>query len=238
MKWRALFHDDAIVVVDKPAGLLGARDGSDEANLVDRLSVEYGKVFPVHRLDRDTSGVMVFARDEETHRLLNEQFEARAVHKTYHALVIGVPSWRELVIDAPLRVDADRRHRTLVDAERGKPSVTRARCVESFKRYSLIEAQPETGRTHQVRVHLASVGAMIAVDDLYGDGKPIFLSHFKKDYRASAEQEERPLLGRLGLHALRIAFHHPQTNELVTIEATYPKDFAAALKQLRKATFV
>jgi 23S rRNA pseudouridine955/2504/2580 synthase/23S rRNA pseudouridine1911/1915/1917 synthase len=135
------------------------------------------------------------------------------------------------VIDAPLRSDGDRRHRTVVDAESGKPSVTRLRVLSRFGAFALVEARPETGRAHQIRVHLSMAGAPIACDTLYGDGQPILLSAHKRGYRLR-DGDERPLLGRLGLHALRLELTHPLSGATITFEAPYARDFAAAVKQL------
>ncbi len=230
-----LYDDDHLIAVNKPAGISSAHDAArpDEPDLRALLEARFGPLWPVHRLDRDTSGVIVFARNEAAHRLLSEQFEGRDVTKIYHALVVGNPSWAERTADAPLRVDGDRRHRTVVDAVRGKPSVTHFRVLQRLKRYSLVEAVPETGRTHQIRVHAALLGHPIAADDLYGDGKPIFLSQLKRDYRATGA-EEIPLISRTALHARRLKLYHPATHELLDLLAPYAKDFNATVKQLEK----
>jgi RluA family pseudouridine synthase len=239
IKVPVLFADEALLVVNKPAGLTSLPDGydGDSPHLVDVLKPEFGRLWIVHRLDRDTSGVIALARDEVAHQSLNAQFESRAVHKVYHALVVGHPSWNERTISAPLLVDADRHHRTIVDDAEGKPAVTSVRVLERFGRgklrFTLVEAMPETGRTHQIRVHLAALGIPVAADKLYGNGRPILLSSFKSDYRGDLE-EERPILGRVGLHAFRLGLTHPVTGEPAQFEAPYPKDFGATLNQLRK----
>jgi RluA family pseudouridine synthase len=198
------------------------------------LQARFGEVWVVHRLDKETSGVLVVARSAEAHARLSAQFETRDVEKVYHALVRGEPRWEERVVDAPLLPNGDRRHRTVIDVEDGKPSLTRLRVLRRFKGLALVEARPETGRTHQIRVHLASIGSPIACDGLYGDGRPLLLSQFKRGYRPTAGQDERPLLGRLGLHALSIEFTHPTTDERVRFEAPYSKDFGALLNQMGK----
>ena len=238
-KVNILFSDHALLVVNKPAGVPTLPDGYDAGNpdLVALLESEFGHLWVVHRLDRETSGVIVLARDEESHRALNTQFESRVVTKVYHALVNGNPAWTERTIAAPLRPDADRHHRTLIDPENGKPAVTAFRVLERFghgdARYALVEARPETGRTHQIRVHLMALGTPVAVDALYGSPTPILLSAIKKQYRGDVETE-RPLLDRLGLHASLLEIQHPFTGNMLQIEAPYPKDIAATLNQLRK----
>ena len=232
---EVLHSDEAILVVSKPSGVPSVHDAMQpEQDVQTLLSAQFGELWVVHRLDKETSGVLVLARSAEAHARLSEQFETREVEKVYHALVRGEPRWDERVIDAPLLPNGDRRHRTVVDAEDGKPSVTRVRVVRRFKGLSLVEARPETGRTHQIRVHLASIGSPIVCDPLYGDGKPLLLSQFKRAYRPTAGQDERPLLGRLGLHASSIEFAHPATGARVRFEAPYAKDFGASLNQMGK----
>ncbi|MCK7479944.1 MAG: RNA pseudouridine synthase [Candidatus Moduliflexus flocculans] len=136
------------------------------------LSKGRGRLWAVHRLDKDTTGVLLLARSEEAHRALSRAFESRSVSKVYRALIRGVPDWTESSCDLSLSPDGDALHRTIVDAHRGKPSRTIFRIVTTFRDFSLVEARPETGRTHQVRVHLAALGFPVACDPLYGDGKP------------------------------------------------------------------
>ncbi|MCL5997123.1 MAG: RluA family pseudouridine synthase [Chloroflexi bacterium] len=239
MKIPVLHADETILVVNKPAGLPTLPDGYDTERLylVTALEPEHGTLWVVHRLDRETSGVIVLARNQEAHKSLNTQFEQRDVSKVYHALVSGNPMWDERTISAPLRADSDNHHRTVIDNDMGKPATTAFRVLERFGRgavrYALVEAQPETGRTHQIRVHLAALGAPVAVDLLYGKAAPILLSEIKRQYRGEVETE-RPLLDRLGLHALRLSIRHPLTGEQMQFEAPYPKDFGATLNQLRK----
>jgi RluA family pseudouridine synthase len=212
-----LYQDEFLLAVNKPAGLPTLPDGyqRDAPCLIDLLNQQFDRVWVVHRLDRDTSGVIVFARTAEVHRALNIAFDSRQIHKVYHAIVIGTPEWDEHLIDLPLRPDGDRRHRTVIDRARGKPALTRVRVLERFAQHTLIEAQPETGRTHQIRVHLAALDLPLAGDGLYGG----------KDAAA--------LIQRSALHARSIEFTHPVTHEAVALAAPYPDDFASALAQLR-----
>lgn len=229
-----LLADDDMVAVNKPAGVASVHDGTrpDEADLAALLRARFATVLPVHRLDRDTSGVIVFALTAEAHRDLSMQFERRETAKTYHALVAGAPGWEAQVIDAPLRSDADRRHRTMVDPAHGKPAVTHVRVLRRLGPFTLIEARPQTGRAHQIRAHLALLGFPIACDALYGDGAPIVLSRVKKDYRPNGD--ERPLIARLALHACALELRHPRTGAPLRLEAPYPKDFGAVVTQLGK----
>ena len=212
-----LYQEDSVLAVNKPAGLPTLPDGYNRAApcLIDLLKQQFDRVWVVHRLDRDTSGVIVFARTAEVHRALNIAFDSRQVHKVYHAIVIGVPEWDEHLIDLPLRPDGDRRHRTVIDRARGKPALTRVVVLERFSQHTLIEAQPATGRTHQIRAHLAALDLPLAGDVLYG-GKDMV-----------------SLIQRTALHARSIKFTHPVTREVLLLSAPYPNDFVATLAQLR-----
>lgn len=216
-----LYVDSDLLVVNKPAGLPVLPDGylPEAPFLKGLLQAEHGPLWVVHRLDKDTSGVVVLARNAPAHRSLNIQFEKRQVSKVYHALAMGAPSWESQSVTLPLRVDADRRHRTAVDNRGGKPAATDLRILERFSASVLVEAQPHTGRTHQIRVHLAAVGLPILADSLYGG--------------RSAESDAGPLIDRLALHAWRLSFTHPTSGQAAAFEAAYPDDFAAAVELLR-----
>ena len=210
-----LYSDDHLLAVNKPAGLPTLPDGYDKTApcLINLLKQQYGRVWVVHRLDKETSGVIVLARSAEIHRALNLAFDGREVHKVYHAIVTGVPLWETITNDTPLRPDGDRRHRTVIDRQHGKAAITHLRVLERFARQALIEAQPETGRTHQIRVHLAALHLPLAGDALYGG--------------------LRDLIARTALHACRIELAHPVEQEVLRVEAPYPLDFTEALRQLR-----
>jgi 23S rRNA pseudouridine955/2504/2580 synthase/23S rRNA pseudouridine1911/1915/1917 synthase len=229
-----LYADDSLLAVNKPAGLPSLPDGYQAGvpHLRSVLEPVYGRLWIVHRLDRDTSGVIVLARSSQVHRALNTQFQEHQTVKVYHALVAGSPGWDEQRVDAPLLPDGDRRHRSIVDARRGKPAVTEFYLLERFDGYALLEACPKTGRTHQIRAHLAHLGYPIVVDGLYGNGEGIYLSALKPGYRGG-RAEEPALLGRLGLHAWSLAFVHPLSGEQVSFNAPYPQDFQTALKRLK-----
>ncbi len=238
-----LWSDEALLVVNKPAGLPVIPDGyhPDAPHLRGLFQPVYGRLWTVHRLDKDTSGVVVLARSAAAHRSLNTQFQERQTGKVYHALVTGAPDWETRQVDSSLLVNGDRRHRTLVSAQ-GKPAITILRVLERFTDtlragreagYALLEAVPKTGRTHQIRAHLAHLGHSIVADRLYGRGEGIYLSALKPGYRGD-RAKECAILGRLALHACSLELVHPTSGEKLSFSAPYPNDFQGALRQLRK----
>ena len=212
---QIIHKDDHIFVINKPAGLPVLPDGwdKDAPYLVKALEEDYGKLFIVHRLDKVTSGVIVFALDKETHRALNIQFENREAEKIYHAIMEGEPNWNEKVTKFPLRANVGKKHRTAVDDKNGKPSETRFRVLKRYQSGALVEAQPMTGRTHQIRVHAYALGHPLLGDVLY-DG------------------EETMLISRPALHAYSLTITHPVTKVRVTFKAERPDDFETALELL------
>lgn len=234
--FSVIYSDNDIIVFNKKSGLLVAADRYDkDAQRLDVLAQkEFGELLAVHRIDKDTSGLIVYAKNPESHKNLSMQFEQRKVEKTYHALIYGRPSWTEFRADQNLQPDGDDRHRTVVNKRFGKPSITDFRLIGTCGPYSWVEAKPLTGRTHQIRAHLANCKLSIVCDSLYGGNqKPVRLSEIKRSWKGDVF-EERPLLNRLALHAYKIAFLHPTTNEKVEFVAPYFKDMDSVRKQLAK----
>ena len=234
--YTVIYSDDDIVVLNKRSGLLIASDRYDmDAPRLDlSAQKEFGKLFAVHRIDKDTSGIVIYARNEETHRNLSMQFENREVQKTYHAFVHGRALWEDTEVNSKLLIDGDSRHRTVVNAKYGKSALTKFHNIGSCGPYSWIEAKPHTGRTHQIRVHLQSLGLSIVCDPLYsGNQKAVYLSEIKRAWNGE-EDKERPLLSRLGLHAYQLNVTHPKTGKKMTFTASYHKDMDALRKQLAK----
>lgn len=235
---RVLHQDADLLVIDKPPGLL-AVPGRGGESVVDALrqagvTEARAELLVVHRLDRDASGVMVLARTPEAHRALCDQFEHRAVDKVYLAVVRGALSG-DGRIDLALRPNASN---TRVDIaatdDCGKPSVTLWRAVEALSGHTLVECRPLTGRLHQIRAHLAAIGHPLAVDPLYGGADAVFLSDFKRGYKASGRRTEKPLIDRLTLHAWKLTFAHPTRGEPLTMEAPLPDDLRRVIRQLGK----
>ncbi len=214
---KIVHKDQQILVVDKPAGIPVLPDGweKDAPYLLKMLEEEFGKIWVVHRLDKITSGVMVFARDKESHRSLNIQFENHEVEKVYHAILEGTPKWDEKIAKHPLRVNVGHKHRTMVASRdrNGKISETRFKILKRGQAHSWVEAKPMTGRTHQVRVHAYALGHPLAGDILYS-------------------ASESNIIARPALLAYSLTFTHPISHERLTFKAEYPQDFAAALKLL------
>jgi 23S rRNA pseudouridine1911/1915/1917 synthase len=232
-----IYDDDDLIIVNKPADILSILDRFDttKPSVVGYLRERYEKVMTVHRLDRETSGIMVFARNEAAHRNLSMQFEHKdTVQKIYYALLDGVLPNEEGIMDKSIGEHPTIPGKMMATAQ-GKPSLTLYKVVERFKHYTLAEAEIKTGRTHQIRVHFQSIGYPLAVDAVYGRKASLFLSEIKQNrFRLGKYEEERPLMQRTTLHAFRLQFLHPTTETVVSFEADPPKDFAALLNQLRK----
>jgi 23S rRNA pseudouridine1911/1915/1917 synthase len=229
-----LFENDDFIVLDKPSGLLSIPDRTQsEPSLKDKLIEKYGNIFTVHRLDKDTSGVIVFAKHEASHKHLSQQFEERSTEKIYAGLVTGKLSTPTGIVDEPIAEHFSQKGMMMVSAK-GKPSVTAYEITQSFKSYTWVTFRILTGRTHQIRVHAKHLGHPIACDSLYGDGKPVLLSGIKSKFKLSKkEEEERPLLKRLALHAVSLRFADMSGGERL-FEAPLPKDLRALLQQLAK----
>lgn len=235
---RVIHADEQLLVVDKPSGALSV-PGRGEASVVSDLLVRCGLTPEdepfrvVHRLDRGASGVLVFARTLAAQQSLSRQFEQRQVEKTYLALLNGHVALEEGEIDLPLRSEGDNT-RAVVDRRRGKAAVTRYKVIERVMGATVVECYPLTGRLHQIRAHFAALGHPLAIDPLYGGGSELRLSNFKARFKLNRTGQERPLIDRLTLHALRIRFAHPSSDAAVEFEAPLPKDLRTALSQLRR----
>lgn len=227
-----LFENDDYIVVNKPpfVASLDERGGSGEVNIL-RLAKQYSSDAQVcHRLDKETSGAIIIAKTPEAYRSVSMQFEKRKVNKTYHAIVDGQFTFKELLVDLPILNDGHKN--VTIDRKEGKRAETIFNTLKHYRHYTLVECKPITGRMHQIRIHLATQRAAIAGDDMYR-GKPVFLSSLKKGYRLAKDEEEQPIMKRFALHAKHVVFKGLDGQDIV-IEAPYPKDFATLIKLLDK----
>jgi 23S rRNA pseudouridine955/2504/2580 synthase/23S rRNA pseudouridine1911/1915/1917 synthase len=229
-----IFQDENFIAINKPSGLLTIpdREGKD-VSLKTLLKERFNDVFTVHRLDRDTSGIVVFALNEQWHKHLSQQFEARETNKVYNGFVLGKPVTQEGVINEPIAEHPTKKGMMTV-WRKGKESITEYKVLESYRYFSWMEFKILTGRTHQIRVHMKHLGHPIVCDGLYGDGKPVFISQLKAKFKLSQDQlEERPILNRLALHSAQLSFKGMGGN-VIELEAPLPKDLRATINQLSK----
>jgi 23S rRNA pseudouridine1911/1915/1917 synthase len=241
-----LWPGNRMIAVDKPAGLATIPGRGEADSLLARLAAQLklphtGTHDPcvrvVHRLDKETSGVLLFATDVAAQQHLSHQFQNNQTEKQYLALVVGRPPAQEGEINAPLAPHpADRRRMNVF--KHGRPALTLWRVEQLFRGYALLRVLPKTGKTHQIRVHLQSIGLPLAVDPLYNPPREgarggLFLSQFKRAYRASRAEEERPLIDRLTLHAEQLTFRDLD-DQVVSVTAPLPKDLGATINQLSR----
>lgn len=208
-----IYEDQNLIVVNKPEGLASIHDSNGkvidlQTLLQDKLKI---KIYVLHRLDKDVSGIILYAKNPKTHKFLNQQFENRIVKKTYLALVHGLIKEKSGLIDKPIKEFGSGR---MGVAEKGKESKTFYKVIESYQNYSLVELSPTTGRKHQLRVHLYSIGHPIVGDKLYGE------KEIQKNYH------------RLMLHAKSITFNLTDTKKLY-LEANLPKSFSSFINSFK-----
>jgi len=226
-----IHEDDNLIVINKPpfVASLDEREGG-EVNIL-RLAKRYHADAQVcHRLDKETSGLLLIAKNPETYRLVSIEFEKRRVDKIYHAIIGGTHTFQDLRVDLPILNQGNKN--VSIDRANGKQAETIFKSLQYFKHYTLVECKPITGRMHQIRIHLATQQAAIVGDTMYR-GKPVYLSQIKKrGYTLSKDQEELPIMKRFALHAKYVNF--TIGGKAYSFEAPYPKDFATLLKQLQK----
>jgi 23S rRNA pseudouridine1911/1915/1917 synthase len=229
-----IFENDDLIVLNKPSGLLSIPDREGkEISLKVLLQERYGTMFTIHRLDKGTSGLIVFAKNEAAHKHVSQQFENRQTEKIYHGLVMGSLNEKKGSIDSPIMEHPGKRGLMVIN-RKGKESLTDYEVLDDFGIYSWVQFRIHTGRTHQIRVHMKEIGHPVVCDELYGDGKPVLLSTIKHRFKLSKkEEEERPILNRLALHASRLKFAGPG-NTNYQFDAPEPRDIKATLQQLAK----
>ena len=232
---RTIFEDPYFLSINKPPGLLTIQDRFDHSkdNLYGYLKRQYADLKILHRLDRDTSGLILFAKGTESQQAFSDLIQGRQIQKKYHVLVSTVNGPESGSIDVPIeRIHGINKMRV---AKNGKDSLTHFRLLQTFDNsYSLYEARLETGRTHQIRVHFHHAGLPLAFDPVYGSKDPVLLSDFKRKYKHKKWQEEKPILARLSLHSFSVDFTHPFDDQNLHLVAEYPADFKNCLRLFRK----
>ena len=221
-----LYEDDDYILINKPPYISCLED----VNIL-KLSKKYHPATQLcHRLDKETSGILIIAKNPEAYRFMNRQFENRTIEKEYHAICEGLYDFKGYRLDKPLSILSN--GLVKIDPQHGKRSVTLFNSMRAYKKHTLINCRPQTGRMHQIRVHLAFLKAPIIGDVTYG-GKPFFLSSIKRNYKLGKFEEEIPLIRRLALHSYRAKFK-TLSGDNKEIIAPYPKDFKVVLNQLEK----
>lgn len=230
-----LFEDEFILIADKPSGISVIPERFDtekkdfKSQLERTLQID---LWTVHRIDRDTSGLVCFAKTAEAHKAMNDLFEHRKIEKHYWVLVAGRMEGQGGEIDTPIAHHPAKNGKMIIHP-RGKEALTFFEVAERFKHATLLDVAIKTGRTHQIRVHFSTAGFPLLVDPLYGSSEGFRLSAVKKKYKQN-EEEERPILNRLPLHAYSLRFFHPFTHKEISIQSPIPKDLETCLKLLRK----
>lgn len=227
-----IYEDEAIIAINKPPFIASLHERFDSnvqsiVQLVKDVNPDYALC---HRLDRETSGVMLVAKNADSYRSLAIQFEKRTVKKIYHAVVSVSVALENLIVDLPLYTDSKRR--VQISKKSGKPSLTIFNTLQQYKHFSLLACEPQTGRLHQIRVHAASQNLPLVCDELYG-GKVPELSLIKRKVKYGADESNKPMMSRVALHAYSISFDSPDKGPS-TVIAPYPKDFNVLIKLLDK----
>lgn len=232
--WNAedmiVLDDENYTIINKPPHLSTLEDRNDQSNVLNLFRTIDSNYQICHRLDKETSGALLLSKNDEAYRHAAVQFQEREVEKIYHALVKGRFLNESLQVDVPLRTSGS--GKVIFDKRKGKEAITLIRPKQFFRNYTLVEAKPITGRTHQIRAHLAYLDFPICGDNMYG-GEPIFLSSLKKDFKKKDHEEERALFNRVGLHSHSIELTNVNKN-IISKMCDYPKDMKIIMKKLNK----
>lgn len=234
IKQLLLYEDDDYIIVNKPAGLLTIPDRFDifKENLLEILERYYNKVYIIHRIDKGTSGIVCFAKNSLAHKELTKRFFLHEVEKTYICVVYGKIPTKEGKIQLPIAEDKNNPQKMKIDFKEGKEAVTYYKVLEEFRDYTFLEIKPITGRRHQIRIHLATIGYPVVADELYSNYNCFYLSSIKKNYKN--KEKEKPLIERPALHSYKIKFFHFRRQKYMEFIAPLPKDLQLLLKYLRK----
>ncbi len=225
-----IYEDEKIIAINKPAGISALDERNNDSISILRLAKKYSSNAQLcHRIDKDTSGALLIAKDNDTYKECAGLFRNREIKKTYLAISEGRHHFDDLKVDLPL--DTTARGKAKVDKKHGKPAETNFTTIKVYGHYSLISCTPVTGRLHQIRVHLVSQNAVIVADDAYGGQMP-YLSSIKRNFNIGKGKEETPMIHRLALHAHKLEFELNGKNYDLT--APQPKDFSVFIKLLDK----
>lgn len=236
-KIEIIHQDENIIVINKPSGISVTKDRSGHLDLIPVLTKQLrdvGKLLLVHRLDKDTSGVMILAKNSETQSAYSSGFEKRLFKKTYLALVNGAMIQNSGCVKTPISRSRNNPRVMVADPKHGKPAITDWKLLADFGMIALLAVSPVTGRTHQIRIHMSNVHMPLAIDPLYSSTRPILLSDFKAKYRVRRGCEEKPLIERLTLHAYQIEIPDEDRLQAGRYIAPLDKKFAATIKMLTK----
>lgn len=233
-RWEVIHEDECFIVVNKPAKYLVIPDRYDatKPSIYGMLKESRGKIYINHRIDMDTSGLLVLSKTEKAHKYLSQLFEQQKVEKVYEAIAHSTPTEEVGLIDLPILQTNTKKG--MVISDKGKPSQTKYRIIDSWGEYCHLQVKLLTGRQHQIRLHLRAINCPLLCDKLYGDGRPFFLSSIKRKMKFGREQEEKPLLSRQALHASSLAFEHMLSGERMEFNSELPKDMRAVITQMSK----
>lgn len=225
-----VFENEHFMLLNKPAHVSTLEDRNDPYNMLSWAREYIADAQACHRLDKETSGILAFAKHPEAYRHLAMQFENRQVQKVYHAISDGIHDFKEEQVSLPIKLMG--KGVVQISKLEGKPAETWFQTLHAYKQHTLVECRPVSGRMHQIRIHLSALNAPISCDETYG-GKPLLLSKIKRKFNLKKETEELPIIKRVALHAYELSFQD-LGGEKLSIHAPYPKDFAVAVKQLEK----
>lgn len=224
-----IYQDDNYTLVNKPPFLSSLEDRNDAINLLKLAKEQNPEAQVCHRLDKETSGMIVIANHNDAYKHFAALLQNREVKKVYHAVLVGQHKFADFEANEPLYSTSNK---SRVDFRDGKPSLTLVETLEVFRKHTLVKCFPVTGRMHQIRAHLAHHEAHLVSDPYYG-GEAVFLSQLKRNFNHKKWEEEKPIIDRVALHAFSIGFRD-LNEKVIDQEAPYPKDFGVLVKQLRK----